>query len=545
MISEKAKLMQNRVLFLLRKEILFILALVFIYTGCEKEPNSQYNNNLLTVSIGFDSFNKSKSGEMPSNIVNVNLFVFDQSQDLIKFVYLNNGGCTTIKIKPGISTIAAIANVGNCDFSWCNTLSLLRESTNNSMFGTGGNIVFTGEVTHSFSSSSKNIIVPLTQMLSKITYVFDKTNLDPGVNIIITKIQLMNTPTECNYLSPNMPYSSRIECIGDALEGSSLEPLNHDSAIPLYMFENMQGTIGSSSNPQTKHPGLKEDVCTYVEITADYSSPDKIGTIKYKNFLGSNTTNNYDIARGNHYQETIQFNGTSINEISWRVDITNLHDKPPTTIPVTEITLDYSNLKLINGNQHQLQATIYPLNATNPDYTWYSSNPSIVSVNLTTGLLTASHYGEATVTVKSCDGAYEATCVVNVYDPIDLYVGQALTTQYFHDTGLIESCEVILFLRANIDRPSNMSIIQALEPFISINITYSYRVKGTTYNSSGNLTLDYIQNCDYPYKGIAGTHEIISFVYPLSEPELLAAIGTISYSISHGSAYIGNWYVTW
>lgn len=530
-----------------------ITLLLFFFAACEKEEahNYKHNNKIFPITIGFDTFEKTKSSNISHNIVDVNLFIFNDNQELTHHLYLNSGSSTTLEISYGNKTIAAIANVGNKNFSHCTTLANLRESVHSSMAGTGGNTIFSGQITQQLTPSNKSITIPLTRMVSKITYLFDKTNLDPLVNISITKIQLINTPSECYYLSTNRPNQSKIISFGDFLEGGNLEPSSHDNAAPLYMFENMQGTIGTNSNIVTKHPGSKESVCTYVEITADYTSPNKAGTIKYKNFLGSNTTNNYDITRGKHYKETIKFNGSSINETSWRVDVSNLHEIPPIedTIPsniaVTGISIDQASLKLITGNSCQLHAAVSPVDATNRQFTWRSSNPSVVSVNPFTGMLLANRYGLSIVTVKSLDGSFEAHCTVNVYDPITLVVEQLEAPEHNPSTNELIGSTVFIYLRANLAHPSNMTIVRALAPYITVSISYSYIDKEIPYYRNATLRLDSSENNDSAHLNIIGDCVTISFTYPASENEIRAAIESISFSVSPGSLYIQNWYVTW
>lgn len=525
--------------------IYLTLLLGALFTGCEKEHSNIINNHSYSITINFNPSSKTKSSSMEEKIVDVNLFIFDQNQKLIEHQYLNNTVSATLQIGSGIKTIAAITNVGNKDFSQCNTLSTLKSNTHNSILGTGGNTIFCGDTTVNITHNSGNINIPLTRMISKITYLFDKSNLNEDINIIIKKIELKNIPTECCYLTSNTPNISQITTNGYSLEGANIEPTDHNSATPLYLFENMQGTIGDNNNPITKHPGSKENLCTYVEITADYSSSTKTGTVIYKNYLGLNTTNNYDIVRDKHYKETIIFNGTSIDENSWRVDVSGLTNVPPQIINVTGIALENNSIKLINGQSQKLNATIFPANATNKNCTWSSSNPSIVSVNPITGELTTHRYGTATITVRSEDGEFEDTCTVNVYDPITLTVCKYEFPEYNSYTNQMTRCAVTLYLRANLSIPSNMTIVQAIAQNISVNVTYSYIENGITYVNTSTVTLDSNNNNDYPHINIGGENVVIYLLNSQTEEQLLAAINSISVEVSHGSTYAQNWYVTW
>jgi len=86
------------------------------------------------------------------------------------------------------------------------------------------------------------------------------------------------------------------------------------------------------------------------------------------------------------------------------------------TVPVTGVSLN-SNAETLNvGGTFQLTATVTPVTATNRDVTWSSSNPAVADVN-SSGLITANSVGVATITVRTNDGNYTATCTVTVNTP--------------------------------------------------------------------------------------------------------------------------------
>ena len=84
-----------------------------------------------------------------------------------------------------------------------------------------------------------------------------------------------------------------------------------------------------------------------------------------------------------------------------------------TTVPVTGVTLDKTNLSLTVGGTEALTATVHPDNATNKNIAWTSSNNSVATVD-STGTVTAVSAGTATITATAADGGYEATCTVTV-----------------------------------------------------------------------------------------------------------------------------------
>ena len=144
-------------------------------------------------------------------------------------------------------------------------------------------------------------------------------------SVKITKIELKNVPSICKYLINNTINSTSYIINGDVLESvvdlSATDGLFYD----LYMFENMQGYLGLANLEKDKNPGSKSNVCSYAELTATYNSPLRTGTVKYKFYLGTNITNNFDVARNTNYRISVRFTSDGgINENSWRVETNNL-----------------------------------------------------------------------------------------------------------------------------------------------------------------------------------------------------------------------------
>ena len=84
-----------------------------------------------------------------------------------------------------------------------------------------------------------------------------------------------------------------------------------------------------------------------------------------------------------------------------------------TSIPVTDVTLNKTNITLVAGESETLIATILPDNASNKNVTWSSSNDNIAIVD-GTGKVEAKLPGTTVITVKTEDGQKEAQCEVNV-----------------------------------------------------------------------------------------------------------------------------------
>ncbi|MCQ2070388.1 MAG: Ig-like domain-containing protein, partial [archaeon] len=67
-------------------------------------------------------------------------------------------------------------------------------------------------------------------------------------------------------------------------------------------------------------------------------------------------------------------------------------------------------------NSLQLIASVYPEDASNKKVTWSVDNKEVLSVR--NGLITGLSLGVATVTVKTVDGGYTASCTISVNEPI-------------------------------------------------------------------------------------------------------------------------------
>jgi len=85
----------------------------------------------------------------------------------------------------------------------------------------------------------------------------------------------------------------------------------------------------------------------------------------------------------------------------------------PVIVPVTGVTLNKATLTLGPTGSEKLTATVNPANASNKAVTWMSSNPAVATVDAS-GNVTAVAPGTATITVKTAEGDFTATCAITV-----------------------------------------------------------------------------------------------------------------------------------
>lgn len=86
--------------------------------------------------------------------------------------------------------------------------------------------------------------------------------------------------------------------------------------------------------------------------------------------------------------------------------------EPAAPVAVTGVTLNKNNTTIYTGRTETLNATIQPADATNKAVTWTSNNTGVATVN--NGVVTGVSVGSATITAKTADGGFTATCTVTV-----------------------------------------------------------------------------------------------------------------------------------
>ncbi|MDE7328110.1 MAG: Ig-like domain-containing protein [Lachnospiraceae bacterium] len=83
------------------------------------------------------------------------------------------------------------------------------------------------------------------------------------------------------------------------------------------------------------------------------------------------------------------------------------------TQSVTGIKLDQSNVTMNVGETFRLTYVISPVNASNPAVTWTTTNKSVATVDKN-GLVSAKGVGQTAIILKTNEGGYMATCLINV-----------------------------------------------------------------------------------------------------------------------------------
>lgn len=82
--------------------------------------------------------------------------------------------------------------------------------------------------------------------------------------------------------------------------------------------------------------------------------------------------------------------------------------------PVLGVQFSATDVKVAKGKSHTLVASVIPVNSTNKELIWFSSDSTVATVDQK-GLVNGLQSGETIITATSVDGGYSATCRVTVY----------------------------------------------------------------------------------------------------------------------------------
>lgn len=143
---------------------------------------------------------------------------------------------------------------------------------------------------------------------------------------------------------------------------------------------------------------IKELTPTYVESNWTQTTDNKI-SIDVTKFSGEQP---YVI-----WVKLVTSSGTYYDEGIYTMTGSKAED-----ISAKSVTLDKTTLSINEGSSYTLTATITPFDATNKSLIWTSDNEKVATVS--NGKVTAVSEGSATITVKTEDGDYSATCKVTV-----------------------------------------------------------------------------------------------------------------------------------
>ena len=112
------------------------------------------------------------------------------------------------------------------------------------------------------------------------------------------------------------------------------------------------------------------------------------------------------------YDDVFDYSSTIQSTVPTKVKITlgGFVDDP--YVAGSSIALSQTELDLSSSESAEIDAYVFPLNATNPTIIWETSDKTIATVN--NGLITAINSGTTTITARNWDNSVKAICTVNV-----------------------------------------------------------------------------------------------------------------------------------
>ena len=174
--------------------------------------------------------------------------------------------------------------------------------------------------------------ISLERLMGKISLCFDRSGLDPDVDLFVTSIQLMVSPKSVLIFGENR-VKNKFEAFtaGYYKEGLQVEDINYSSNdkksgyISLYALENIQGDLlsGNIDYSLKKFPldDYREKLCSHIEICIDYTKEGgKAGKLYYRYYLGESASD-FSIKRNTHYKICIKPLGDGLNKNDWLVEV--------------------------------------------------------------------------------------------------------------------------------------------------------------------------------------------------------------------------------
>lgn len=188
-------------------------------------------------------------------------------------------------------------------------------------------------------------------------------------------------------------YKYLMFCKDNGVIASTSAPVDHYVSKIVVKYS---GTTGESGKVGAKFTAA---AATELDAAIATYSPQKNGKTT---FLNADQTLGY---------WNVSTKTANIQIVSIEVEYTHVGEEPSIT-HVTSISLDQTELELVEKTSGTLTATVLPMDADNQTITWTTSDDAVATV--ANGVVTAVAEGEATITVTAEDGGFTATCAVTV-----------------------------------------------------------------------------------------------------------------------------------
>jgi uncharacterized protein YjdB len=164
-------------------------------------------------------------------------------------------------------------------------------------------------------------------------------------------------------------------------------------------------------------------------------------------------------------------------------------------VSVTGISLNQSTVALKPGGTATLTATVTPSDAKDKSVSWSSSKTSVATVS-SSGVVTAKAEGTTTITAKTSDGGYTATCTVTVTkNTTGTSFNDVSPSSWYYDAVQWAVKKQITSGTSSATFSPNDSCTRAQA------VTFLWRAAGSP-NVSGSNPFTDVSSSDYYYKAV-------------------------------------------
>ena len=323
-----------------------ILGICSILTGCSRgQMDSTSGEMTLNIVCTSPQTKAQLPDEAKINDLNLILFENGKAEIAIWKDGLEADGRTDIDIsyiKGRRYSLFVLANMGRkiaaSDTSVLNGLAM--ELTDIEGFSNG--IPMSAFIEDISFDGERKMQVELERMAAKISIRMDRSRLSRNVKMTVKGVRIGNYPKYAKVLGQSRVTSfhdrfdtgfhlTEDQCM--ALNEAGMGGVSGEASV--YMLENMQGTFPYRINDDEEKVIDRNDplfeLCSYLEMEIDYSSPDLISydsPLVYRFYLGDGLRS-LDIERNCHYRITVIPEDDGLSGGGWRVDKSGIGPSTP------------------------------------------------------------------------------------------------------------------------------------------------------------------------------------------------------------------------
>lgn len=238
---------------------------------------------------------RSSGSAMERNIVDVNLYFFNDQMDIAQHIFLGSSSSLTLPVTPGEWSIYAIANSGS-DMgtkTHDDVKSYKYEIVNES------DLVFNSALIMSFSEEAEisdlhTLDILFTRAVARMDICIDLTSTALS-KVALSRMRMVNMP-------------KRLALFGDGEAPASSDLMTYDyrdcgngSTFSIYMLENLSGENTAITSESQKTAANAPSTAAYIEIEGTTSD----SWVTYRVYLGENNTDDFNVRRNNAYDMDI------------------------------------------------------------------------------------------------------------------------------------------------------------------------------------------------------------------------------------------------